>query len=329
MLRFEVSAEDLLHSRFAIAPLFELDCLIRRLAGRSAHPVPAAWAARVTPAFRRLKEDAAFRAVIALHSPRRGPNFFAPPPATLAQSIVDDLAALRALPLQVVRREISQCLARRPCDDAEALAVLRGRRVIDDLVEILERAWHDLLAPDWPRLRTICERDVVHRSSELGRAGWAAAFTGIPRLRWREGGVEVAGLAVSGSPFVVGGGGLLLVPSVFVWPAIAAVTEKPWPMAIIYPARGVAGLWERRPVTGEALAALVGRARAQILLALEDPASTTQLARDLGLAPGAVGDHLAVLLRAGLLDRTRAGRSVLYRRTPLGDALTASTDAAA
>jgi DNA-binding transcriptional ArsR family regulator len=56
-------------------------------------------------------------------------------------------------------------------------------------------------------------------------------------------------------------------------------------------------------------------------MALAEPASTTQLARGNGLAVGALGDHLAVLRDAGLVDRARSGRSVLYRRTPLGDAL--------
>ncbi|MDR3084504.1 MAG: helix-turn-helix domain-containing protein [Streptomyces sp.] len=67
----------------------------------------------------------------------------------------------------------------------------------------------------------------------------------------------------------------------------------------------------------------MGRTRALLLLELAAPASTTQLARSLDLAPGAVGDHLTVLRRAGLLDRARTGRSVLYRRTALGDALAA------
>jgi DNA-binding transcriptional ArsR family regulator len=61
-----------------------------------------------------------------------------------------------------------------------------------------------------------------------------------------------------------------------------------------------------------------------LLTALDQPASTTQLARSLGLATGAAGDHLAILQAAGLLTKARSGRSVLYRRTPLGDALVAA-----
>jgi Helix-turn-helix domain len=320
VLRFEVTAEDLLHSRFAMSPLFELDSLVRRLAGKSDRRLPAAWAARLAPAYRELLRDPAFRAVIALHSPRSGPSFLAPPPAGLTQTIDDDLAAVRRVPPTVARTEIRTCLERSPCHDAEALAVLRARDVLPRLAAVLQRAWTTLLLPDWPRLRVICERDVLYRSAELGRTGWVGAFAGLPHVQWRDGGIEIARLAVP-EPIPVSGAGLLLVPSVFVWPGVAAHFEQPWPAAIIYAARGVAALWESSPPTPEALAALVGRARARLLESLAEPASTTQLARTLDLAPGAVGDHLAVLLRAGLLDRARSGRSVLYRRTPLGDAL--------
>ncbi len=321
MLRFEVSADDLLRSRFALSPLFELDHLLRTLAGQSDHRLPPAWAARLAPVYRKFRGDPAFRAVLALHSRHHGPAFLAPPPVSLAQTIADDLAAVHATPLRHVRHEIEDCLARRPCHDDEALAVLGRRDVVTRLAAVLEEAWHELLAADWLRLRAICERDVVFRSGELGRAGWAEAFAGLPHVRWNRGGIEIARLNVP-SPIELDGKGLLLVPSVFIWPGVAAYADPPWPPTIIFPARGVSALWEPSPATdAEALGELIGRSRAQLLRGLADPASTTQLAHALDLAPGAVGDHLAVLLRSGLVDRTRAGRSVLYRRTPLGDAL--------
>ncbi|WP_144126981.1 ArsR/SmtB family transcription factor [Catellatospora sichuanensis] len=326
MLRFEVTADDLLHSRFAISPLFELDSLIRILAGLSREQrLPPGWAARLRPAYEQLSADPAMRAVVALHSLRRGPGFLAPPPAGLAQTIDDDLATVRATPLALARRDIRDCLAWRACHDPGALAVLHDPDVTSLLAGVLERAWHHLLAADWLRLRVICERDVMRRSADLGRSGWAAAFDGLPRVRWHEGGIEIPQLL--DARVDVAGRGLLLVPSVFIWPGVAAHSEQPWHPSIIYAARGVAALWEPDPPPAEALAALVGRARARLLEALADPASTTQLARSLGLAAGAVGDHLAVLLRAGLVDRARSGRSVLYRRTPLGDALTATAGA--
>ncbi|HEY0449722.1 winged helix-turn-helix domain-containing protein [Actinophytocola sp.] len=75
---------------------------------------------------------------------------------------------------------------------------------------------------------------------------------------------------------------------------------------------------------GAALSCLLGASRAGILLALDEPASTTHLAAILGQSLGAVGNHLAVLRDAGLVTRARSGRSVLYTRSPVADALMAS-----
>jgi DNA-binding transcriptional ArsR family regulator len=49
--------------------------------------------------------------------------------------------------------------------------------------------------------------------------------------------------------------------------------------------------------------------------------STTQLCAVTGQGFGSVGRHLRVLLDAGLVRRGRAGRSVLYGRTPEGEVL--------
>ena len=42
----------------------------------------------------------------------------------------------------------------------------------------------------------------------------------------------------------LGGRGLLFVPSAFTWPRPAASVEPPWQPFLVYPARGVGGLWE-------------------------------------------------------------------------------------
>lgn len=54
---------------------------------------------------------------------------------------------------------------------------------------------------------------------------------------------------------------------------------------------------------------------------LDSPMSTTQLVALTGQGLGSVGRHLKVLLDARLVRRGRAGRSVLYSRTPAGEVL--------
>jgi DNA-binding transcriptional ArsR family regulator len=320
-LRFEANREDLLNSRFALSPIVELENLLRKL-NRRRSPLPPEWAARLTPAYERLRAETALDAVLALQSDRFGAAFIVQPPASMTQTIEEDLAAIRTTPLAQARHEINLCLSRQSTSDERVLAVLGDPAVAAILADAMAAAWHELVAPDWPALRAVLERDVVHRGALLSSGGWSAAFTGLhKRLRWHDGVIELG--AMEGT-YSLAGAGLLLVPSVFGWPKIGAYTEPPWPKTLVYPARGTAALWEPGAGTPpDALASLLGRTRARLLVALSDPASTTQLAKSLSLAPGAVGDHLAVLRNAGLVSRARAGRSVLYRRTPLGDALAA------
>jgi hypothetical protein len=41
--------------------------------------------------------------------------------------------------------------------------VLDSADAVSRIAEAMDQAWHELLAADWPQLRAICERDVVHR----------------------------------------------------------------------------------------------------------------------------------------------------------------------
>jgi DNA-binding transcriptional ArsR family regulator len=326
VLRFRVHRDDLLNSRFAISPLFELDSVLRRLSGLDHARLPADWAARLRPAYRRLRATTALDAVLALQTAHFGAAFIAPPPASMAQTVEADLATVRATPLSLARTEIAKCLERQAPLAPAVRKVLEDPSVVSIVADTLEEAWQELVAADWPALRAVCERDVVHRAGLLSRGGWTAAVEGLHRkVRWQDGEIHVMHRA--DNVIDLAGRGLLLVPSVFVWPKVAVYTDVPWPHALIYPARGTAALLEPDHVPPpSALADLLGRSRARLLATLSTPASTTQLAATLRLAPGAVGDHLAVLRRAGLVNRARAGRSVLYRRTPLGDALAGTPD---
>jgi len=64
---------------------------------------------------------------------------------------------------------------------------------------------------------------------------------------------------------------------------------------------------------------LLGARRARILLALDRPASTQELARRLGASAAGVSEHLSVLRRAGLVAGRRDGRHALYARTRAGE----------
>lgn len=96
--------------------------------------------------------------------------------------------------------------------------------------------------------------------------------------------------------------------------------DEPDHYSIVYPCQGLlADAGETAPP--EPLAALIGAARARVLVLLAAPASTTQLVAVTGYGLRSVGGHLRVLLDAGLVRRRRTGRSVLYYRTPAGDQL--------
>jgi DNA-binding transcriptional ArsR family regulator len=327
VLRIEIGPDDLAASRFAVAPMVELEHLLRKLDRRGGRTVldsairTSRWAQRYAP----LRRDLDARALRALRPIGWGVDFTAPPPSGMANTPAKDLAAVRATPRAVARAQVNRALELAGPVDDDVRAVLRRRNVTAWVAGALERMWDELVAPDWPQLLAIAERDVLFRAERLVRGGWAAALDGLhPDLQWRDGAVTISRRPYSANR--LDGRGLVFVPSVFLHPSLAVYTDPPWQPTIIYPARGSAALWERQPSTPAALGRLLGTSRADVLIRLDIPASTTQLVRATGYTLGAVGDHLRVLRDAGLVAGIRTGRSVIYRRTPIGDALVAGAD---
>lgn len=177
-------------------------------------------------------------------------------------------------------------------------------------------AVHDrLIAPHWERIRSVFDADIGYRAGLLAQGGARQLLNGLhEELHWEAGQLT---LDHSWDPRVrkatLGPDGLVLVPSVFIWPWVAIKGRTTTQTTVRYPTRGIAALWRAaRPTEAPAAAErLLGVPRARLLSALRSPATTTDLARGLGVTPSAVSQHLAVLSASGLVARQRAGRSVL------------------
>ncbi len=157
------------------------------------------------------------------------------------------------------------------------------RRLVDDpaaalteLTTILYRCWHTLLAPSWPRLSDLLAADIAYRGRQLTTGGLRSVFDDL-RPEVVHDAARIVIMAPTSLTRPLDGAGLLLMPSVFNWPGISVYTDPPWQPTLIYRARRTAALWLRDDPPPEALARLVGPARARILRLAGDPASTTRL----------------------------------------------------
>lgn len=325
MATYEFRLEDLARTRFAISPMWEVVASLRRLRDPAQAGVHLSWIARLRDG--RLNEldlSAALRL-----TPPRGyvPDFMSPPPSTPLARFEDEIELVRNTSAKQVRNDLR--IFRKDSRLAELPPPLQPfeatpTRAVKRLAAELERYWQIALEPHWPRIRALLEADIAHRARQLTEAGPAALFDDLhPAISWRDPILNVE-LPFRGHVADLRGLGLLLVPSVFAWMGPAVITEEPWQPTLIYPARGVATLWEsggnRAP---EAVANVLGRTRAALLAQLGAPRSTTDVARLLGITPGGASQHLGALKQAGLVAGRREGRAVLYVRTPLADALVA------
>jgi DNA-binding transcriptional ArsR family regulator len=323
MLTFVFTVDDLVKTRFAISPVWELVSGLRILRdpGRAAIHLP--WIRTALPIAYELGLEPWLPML-----PSRGyiPDFITPPPTTPLATFEDELELVRATPAKQIRIEL-EIVARRS-GSSPAIEAMRAhpRREVGRLCELFEAFWHSAVEPHWPRIHALLEADLRHRSRRLTEGGQVHLFGDLhPTVSWEGDRLEID---MDWTDTVgLDGRGLLLLPSAMEPSKPVAVADPPWQPTLIYPSRGLALLWEPGANAGpEALAGLLGRTRADLLVALSAPRSTTDLASSLGLTPGGVSQHLTVLRRNGLVEGDRHGRSVLYLRTPAADRLVEAAD---
>ncbi|WP_232248126.1 DUF5937 family protein [Streptacidiphilus rugosus] len=319
------SADDVARVRFAVSPLWQVGTSFRLLASGVSDPVHRRWLEQVRP---RVAAAGLDRGRLAELIPPSGyaPDFLNPAPAGPAPTLAEELAALTAGPADRVRADLDHLgwhrgglgpgLRSLHADPAGRLA-----RVAEEI----ETYWELALAPYWARIRAVLDADVFHRARQVARHGAGHLFNELhPQLSWDENALRLVRRQRKLTRETAGAG-LLLIPSAFKGPGLSTRVAPPDPPQLAYRARGVGALWERRAVGGtEATAAVLGRSRTLLLGELENPATTSDLARRTGISPAGVSQHLKALREAGFVTAHRAGREVLYARTAVAEAVLAA-----
>ncbi|SDM51070.1 Helix-turn-helix domain-containing protein [Allokutzneria albata] len=320
MALLRLSAMALSRSRFALSPLAETLGSLLALSRPCEDPWLADWHARHRAAFAARLEGDPFAAGLSrlLSSTKWLPDHVVIPPRDGMRTVLaDELTEVAAAEDDHVAAQLTVSVEHswREHD----MTWLSGNGFAARTAELLNAVWHAHVLPDWPRRKALLERDVTYRAGLLAAYGWPRA---IERMSRRSAWVGVDAIRFSDREApdrVVSDEGMFFVPisaSRGSWLCEAPPDRH----AMVYPARGRAEP-PREPVDC-ALDRLIGENRATILRQLEEPATSSELAAQLGLSLGTVGGHLAVLRDAQLITGERIGRRVVYRRTGTGDALT-------
>lgn len=320
---WRVSADTLAESRFVLSALAETTASLIVLHHATAtHPGEREWLATHRAAYaERLADDPLTASLVrAALRPRWIADLFSCPPADEDEPALDALARIREIPAEAVYADLAVALG------APLPAQLRRPDLPDRAADLLEWVWTETVRPYWSRRRRILEADIVARTAKLAQGGWAEALDGMrPGMRWLgKGRLQINGYDYP--PREIAGSQLLFVPVTpgQGWTAWDVPHQHRY--ALVYPCSGV--LAEERAPVPETLGALLGPARAAVLVLLATPKSTTQLVALTGQGLGSVGRHLKILLDAGLVHRRRAGRSVLYYWTPAAQVLVEAQPAA-
>ncbi|MEV6481274.1 helix-turn-helix domain-containing protein [Streptomyces sp. NPDC051576] len=310
---WQLNADTLARSRFVLSSFAETFAALKLLhAGVGAHPGEQVWLRDHLPGYRRLlADDPATGALVRAALGRSWIADFVCPTQTDRESFAETVARVRETPPAVARTHLTVSLA------GPLPAALERDDLPERAARLLEYVWEATVRPYWARRRRVLEADVVARTAQVSQGGWAAVLDALQpgRTRWLgENRLQIN--LHANPPREISGAELLFMP---VTPRTGwASWEEPDRYAMIYPCAGVLADRDGRPVP-ESLGTLLGVSRAEVLLLLGSPMSTSQLTAVTGQALGSVGRHLRVLLDAGLVERRRAGRSVLYSRTAAGE----------
>ncbi|WFE25499.1 helix-turn-helix domain-containing protein [Solwaraspora sp. WMMD791] len=249
--------------------------------------------------------------------PRWTADYLTLAPLSTAPTFAEELAAVAGRGDGRLRADLRET---RPGPLAD---VLLADGLAGQAAELLDWVWRQTVQPQWPDRERRLRADIVGRTARLSSQGWAGVFADLnQKMRWLGDGRLQVNDYPSPPMRLDAAEQLVFVPAHCArgW----VLWEKPTRFGMVYPASGI--LVDPPSVTAAGLGRLIGANRTTILTLLGTPMSTSQLATVTRLGVGTVGDHLKVLLDAGLVTKRRSGREVLYWRTAIGTALAGGTE---
>jgi DNA-binding transcriptional ArsR family regulator len=258
------------------------------------------------------------------------PEFLFPAPTGKSPALAEELARVRATPTEAVHVSLRNVFGEGEWPEAATDLLERPQETLAEIAAEVAECHDRLIAPHWERLRSVLDADIAYRGGMLAAGGARSLFSDLhPNVRWSEDRLLLSDSETwepeSEARVTLAPEGLVLMPSVFIWPDWSVSRATSTQSTLLYPARGAATVWQADADSASrelaAVEALLGAPRARLLGALRSPATTSALARRFGVTPSAVSQHLAVLHRGGLIDRQRSGRTVLYQASELGISL--------
>ncbi len=218
VVRYRFGSDDLLRTRFAIAPLMDLIGAFYVLRDPDRSVVHRPWREWAIP--RTAGLDLSLLDVAAPVGERGfWPVFVGPPPQVPHAEIGTELERIRATPPAQVQDEITRTYPRGSAaaqpfvdDPADTLAAL---------VRQMRAFWAAALAPWWTRMSAVLESEIASRARRLVAAGPQAAFTGLHQaVRWDQDALIVHPTSKAPADVDLAGRGLLLIPAIFTWPKV-------------------------------------------------------------------------------------------------------------
>ncbi|RZS60366.1 regulatory ArsR family protein [Xylanimonas ulmi] len=318
----ELDAAQLSRVRFAVSPLWEvgLAALVLRRAD------PGALFRRWAEQARQRVDATALDGMLTLTAGRDFvPDIFSALPGNDQPDVSDVQAHLRGLPDELLARDLARLDRAHRGGHGWIRALMDDHaRAREEIADVVAEFWRGAIAPHWRAFRRLARADIARHAMSAADEGQGAMLDELhPGVAWSGAALSIVGACETSFGPTPAQDGVLLTPSAFAWPRAHVMSNAPFQPAIAYGVRGFATLWEspNEDAPSPAIERLVGAGRARVAAAIATPATTTELAHALGVAPATVNEHLRTLTDARLASAVRDGRVVVYTLTDLGRGL--------